>query len=107
MTKTDEPQALPDRDEIISILKKEMTYLKEEFKISEIGLFGSYVRGEEDNESDIDILVSFSETPGFIKFLRLEDNLSHCLYGIKVDLVVKNSLKPNIGEEVLSETIFA
>lgn len=84
-----------------------MPYLKDEFKVSEIGLFGSYVRGEADNESDIDILVSFSESPGFIKFMRPEDYLSHCLRGVKVDLVVKNPLKTNIGKEVLSETIFA
>lgn len=106
MTGTDEYGKLPDAEEIISILKKEMPYLKEEFKISEIGLFGSYVRGEADAKSDIDILVSFSETPGFIKFMRLEEYLSVCFHR-KVDLVVKNSLKPNIGKEVLSEAVFA
>jgi len=105
MTKKHESRALPDRKEIISILKKEMPYLKENFQISEMGLFGSYVRGEADDESDIDILVSFSETPGFIKFMRLEEYLSGC-FQRKVDLVVKNSLKPNIGKEVLSEAIF-
>lgn len=107
MTEIHEPRDLPDREEIISIIKREMPYLKEEFKISEIGLFGSYVRGEADDESDIDILVSFSETPGFIKFMRLENYLSGRFYGIKVDLVVKNSLRPNIGKEILNEAIFA
>ena len=84
-----------------------MPYLKDAFKISEIGLFGSYIRGEADYDSDIDILVSFSEIPGFIKFMRLEEYLSGCFHGIKVDLVVKNSLKKNIGEEILNEAIFA
>jgi predicted nucleotidyltransferase len=107
MTKIHEQNPLPDRDEIISILKKEMPYLKKEYRVSEIGLFGSYVRGEADSESDMDILVSFSESPGFIKFIRLEDYLSRCLRGVKVDLVVKNPLKTNIGKEVLSEAIFA
>jgi uncharacterized protein len=107
MTKIYESQALFNRNEILSILKKEMPYLKEEFKVSEVGLFGSYIRGEADSDSDIDILISFSQTPGFIKFMRLEEYLSGCFNGIKVDLVVKNSLKRNIGEEILNEAVFA
>lgn len=73
------------------------------YHISEIGIFGSYTRGEQDDNSDIDILVSFAKPIGFIKFMRLEFYLSELL-GRKVDLVTKDSLKPHIGSVILKET---
>ena len=53
-------------------------------------------------ESDLDLLVTFSETPGLFAFVALENHLSDVL-GIEVDLVMKDSLKPNIGERILAE----
>jgi len=65
-------------------------------------LFGSYLRGDENKESDIDILVEFENPIGIFDFLKLEDYLEKKL-GKNVDLVTKNSLKPNIGNEILKE----
>jgi predicted nucleotidyltransferase len=79
--------------------------LKEKFLVKKIGVFGSYLRGEQRKNSDIDILVEFYEEPGLIKFLSLENYLSEILK-VKVDLVMKNSLKPNIGKQILSEVIY-
>lgn len=76
--------------------------LKMDYNISYIGLFGSYVRGENTPESDLDVLVEFSRTPTIFRFLHLENYLSDSL-GIKVDLVMKNALKPNIGKYILKE----
>jgi hypothetical protein len=82
------------------------TELKRKFKVKTIGVFGSYVRGEQKQGSDVDILVEFSEDAeiGFFKFLDLEEFLSRKL-GVKVDLVTKNALKPYIGERILQEVV--
>jgi len=76
--------------------------LKEKYNVSYIGLFGSYVRGENTPESDLDVLVEFSRTPTIFRFVNLENYLSDKL-GVKVDLVMKNALKPNIGKCILRE----
>ncbi len=53
--------------------------LKEQYKIRSLGLFGSYVRGEQKKNSDVDILVEFCETPGLFTFIRLEEELSRII----------------------------
>ena len=80
--------------------------LKKKFKVKTIGVFGSYVRGEQKRGSDVDILVEFEEDAeiGFFKFLDLEEFLSRKL-GVKVDLVTKNALKPYIGKCILREVV--
>ena len=91
-------------DRIKEILKKHEKELKEKYGIKEIGIFGSYLRGEAKEESDLDILVEFEKTIGFFKFLELEEYLSN-LIGIKVDLVSKKALKPYIGKYILKEVV--
>ncbi|OPY19017.1 MAG: Nucleotidyltransferase domain protein [Methanomethylovorans sp. PtaU1.Bin093] len=60
------------------------------------------MRGENTPESDLDVLVEFSRTPTIFRFAYLEDHLSDSL-GVKVDLVIKNALKPNIGKHIINE----
>lgn len=91
-------------DEIKRILEEYKPIMEKEFKVKEIGIFGSYVRGEQEEDSDIDILVEFSEPVGFFTFLDLEEYLKELL-GIKVDLVSKKALKPTIGQYILQEMI--
>ncbi|MBC7321195.1 nucleotidyltransferase family protein [bacterium] len=71
-----------------------------------IGIFGSYVRGEQREESDIDILVEFEEGAkiGLLKFINLENYLSELL-GAKIDLVEKLSLKPRLSKHILKEVV--
>ncbi len=57
-----------------------------------IGIFGSYVRGEQTSGSDIDILVRFKETVSLLQLVKMERELSKLL-GIKVDLVSEDALK--------------
>ena len=78
--------------------------LFEKFKVKEIGIFGSFARGEQAEASDIDILVEFSEPISFFTFIDLEDYLSEVL-GAKVDLVSKKALKPHIGKNILEELV--
>ena len=79
--------------------------LTERFKVETIGIFGSYVRGEQKRKSDLDVLVEFSETPSLFEFVELEDFLSQKL-GIKVDLVLRDALKPRIRDSILKEAVY-
>ncbi len=90
---------------IIGILRRKKAYLEETYHVGSIGIFGSCRRGEEREESDVDILVEFSEVPGIFGFLRLERYLSEIL-GRPVDLVEKSALKPRIGRRILNEVIY-
>lgn len=93
-----------DLERFVSVLKRHTPELEEEFKVKSLGVFGSYVRGEQKEDSDLDVLVEFYEMPGLIEFGRLERHLSNIL-GVKVDLVPKDSLKPRIGERILNEVV--
>ena len=91
-------------DEIQKILKEQKDFLKDKYKVKEIGIFGSYIRGEQKYTSDIDILVEFEKIPSLLKFIELENYLSDIL-GIKVDLVEKKGLKSRIGRYILQEVV--
>ncbi len=91
-----------DVEEYRKQLHEMLPRLKREYNISYIGLFGSYVRGENTPKSDLDVLVEFSRTHTIFRFVHLENYLSDSL-GVKVDLVMKDALKPNIGKYILNE----
>ena len=76
--------------------------LRKTHGVAEIGVFGSFVRGEQREASDVDILVELSRPIGFVAFMRLEEYLQTIL-GRKVDLVSKKALKPYIGKHILEE----
>lgn len=78
--------------------------LKKKYPIKYIGVFGSYVRGEQSVSSDLDILVEFNGSITLLGYARLENELSDKL-GIKVDLVSKTALKTRIGKHILSEVV--
>ena len=93
--------------EIVSLLKKQKTFLEKKYKIKEIGIFGSYARAEQQDDSDIDILVNYKdESIDMFDFLELKEYLS-TLIGVEVDLVMKEGLKPNIGRKILGQVLFA
>lgn len=79
--------------------------LEKEYGIKNIAIFGSYVRGEEKSDSDLDILVEFEKPIDLLKFVDLKLKFSEVL-GVKVDLVMKSALKPRIGKRILEEAIY-
>ena len=85
-------------------LKSQLTLLADRYKVQSLGIFGSYIRQEQHPNSDLNMLVTFSETPSLLKFIALENYLSDLL-GVKVDLVMQDALKPNIGPHILREVI--
>lgn len=89
---------------IRAVLSRELPRLAAEYGVASLALFGSYVRGDQRPDSDLDILVTFEKLPGLIRFVRLENDLSDLL-GVKVDLVLRHSLKPHVAESVLENAI--
>lgn len=94
--------------EIIKLLKEYGDVLKK-YRVKKIGLFGSYLRGEQDKESDIDFLVEFDTsafdsdfTGYFDNFMELSFHLED-LFGTKIDLIDKDSLSPYIKPYIINE----
>jgi predicted nucleotidyltransferase len=85
-------------------LRRQLPDLAARYHVRSLGVFGSVVRGEDRPESDLDLLVSFDTTPSLLTFLALERTLTDSL-GRKVDLVMRDALKPQIGKRVLAEVV--
>jgi predicted nucleotidyltransferase len=92
-------------DEFRRKLKGQEALLRERFKVKELGIFGSYVRGEQNETSDVDILVEFYEPISLFAFMDLEEHLKKLL-GMNVDLVSKRALKPRIGKHIMKEVVY-
>jgi uncharacterized protein len=89
-------------DDLLAELKDMLPRLTAQYHIRTLEVFGSFVRGDERKNSDLDLLVTFDDVPTLFEFMALENQLSDSL-GIKVDLVMKESLKPGIGKYILAE----
>lgn len=91
-------------ENILRTLREELPCLREKFNVESLQLFGSYVKQKQTPGSDVDILVTFSEVPGFIKFINLENYLSDKL-NLQVDLVMEDALKKKIGDRIKEEAV--
>jgi len=89
-------------EEIKELIQKHKEEFRKQYGLKEIGIFGSYLRGEQGTESDLDILIELEKPIGFVKFMRLERALSELLE-IQVEMVTKKALKPHIGKPILQE----
>jgi len=85
-------------------IQKLKPYLVSNYSISELFIFGSYVRNEQTVNSDIDILVEFKKIPDLLTFIEIEDYLSSKL-NHKIDLVPKRKLKAQLKRQILNEAI--
>lgn len=83
-------------------LSPHLSRLREEYKRRSMGVFGSYVRDKQRRTSDLDLLVEFSEPPSLLQLASLQRELSE-IAGVKVDLVLRDTLKPSIGKAILAE----
>lgn len=90
---------------IMEKIRQNIGLLKDKYKIKNLAIFGSYVRGQQKKKSDVDILVEFEEPISLFKFMALERELK-IIIGKRVDLVMKTALKPRIGEHILKEAIY-
>lgn len=92
-------------EKIREILTSHWDELRDRFKVKELGVFGSYVRGEEKEASDIDILVEFEEPVSLLGLVSLENHLSD-LFGVKVDLVPREEIRPELKEKIIKEVVY-
>ncbi len=93
-------------EEIMGILKKHKNEIKNKFGVKEFGIFGSYVRDEQKEDSDIDILVEFKEGyKTFDNYMNLKFYLEE-LFGLKIDLVSKTTLKPRLKPHIMKEVVY-
>ncbi|MCK6621915.1 MAG: nucleotidyltransferase family protein [Calditrichaceae bacterium] len=92
--------------EIKQVLQAQKPYLAEKYGVTEVSIFGSYVRNEQRPDSDLDILIELERPPriSLIGLVELEDYLSNVL-GLKVDIAIKRSLRKRIGARILYEAI--
>lgn len=96
---------MKDINEIISILKELKPEIEKNFNITELGVFGSFVRNEQTDASDIDILIDYKKGTSILTLGGLQYMLSE-LFNTKVDIVMKKTLKKRIGKQILSEVIY-
>jgi predicted nucleotidyltransferase len=94
----------PELEPMLKTLHQQIPLLAERYSVKTLEVFGSYVRDEQRQDSDLDVLITFKEDPSLLTYIAIENYLSDLL-GVKVDLVMKDSLKPKIGEQILSEAI--
>jgi uncharacterized protein len=91
-------------EEIRQDLRAHLPELRERYGVTYLGIFGSYVRGEQKKTSDVDILVEFDRPGTLLGFIHLQNDLVDLL-GVRVDLVEKDGLKPAIRPYVLAEVV--
>jgi uncharacterized protein len=95
------------KENILSTIKKHKAHLAS-YGVRHVGLYGSYARGEQTLESDIDLLIDFyPEHEKFDNFMALCDYLENIFPDEKVEIVTKSGLSPYIGPEVLNEVVYA
>ncbi|QID32346.1 HepT-like ribonuclease domain-containing protein [Pampinifervens florentissimum] len=89
-------------EELLSLLP----YLRERYGVKELGVFGSYLRGEQRQDSDLDLLVDFEKDISLWDVMELEEFLSERL-GVRVDLIMKSSLRfrPHTAEKILKSYV--
>ena len=92
----------PNLQTILSVLRQKLPFIRTQYDVNLLGVFGSYRRGEQTPTSDLDLLVAFRETPGLLKYIELEHYLSD-LIGVKVDLSMGDALKARVGENAQQE----
>ncbi len=94
------------KEEILKMLKTELPNLRNEYGVDTLALFGSYARDEQNEDSDLDMLVEFLEPVDFFEFMRLEFHLTDLL-NIKVDLVTPDALRPIMRDDILESALYA
>jgi predicted nucleotidyltransferase len=91
---------------IQAILQERKNYLVEKFGVMEIAIFGSYARGQQRKDSDVDLIVDFKEGwKTFDNYMDLKFYLEE-LFGKKVDLVIKSAINPRIKPFIIEEAIY-
>jgi predicted nucleotidyltransferase len=90
--------------EIKSVLAEKKTDFRKEYKVKEISIFGSYVKDEQKETSDIDILVTFDRPVSLLHIVSFENHLSDIL-GIKADVILEKNIRSELRDSILTEAV--
>lgn len=97
-----------NRNQVLKIIADHREKLAKDFGVKSLALFGSIVRDEATLASDVDLLVEFDDRPvGLFHLSRTQHYLESILGMPKVDLVLRDSIKPALKERILREAIYA
>ncbi len=91
-------------EEIKQKIREDQQIYKDQYKVKELKIFGSYVKSEQTQTSDLDILVEFEQPVSLLHMVSLENYLTDAL-NVKVDIVPKDSLRDELKEQILKEAI--
>jgi predicted nucleotidyltransferase len=91
-------------EEIRKVLAGHRQELKDKYKVKNIGIFGSYVRGEHRAKSDLDVLVEYDNPVSLLQIVALENHLT-ALLGVKVDLVPRRNIRKELKKSILKEMV--
>lgn len=97
---------LPDKEMVLKKLKEMKPGLQEKYLLTELALFGSYARGEQNSGSDIDIMVGLS-VPSYRNLCNTAYALEDAFSGIKVQVVSKGGIRPQYFERIKDDLIYA
>lgn len=92
-------------EQIYQTLQQCFSKLREQYSVKTLGVFGSYARREAIESSDLDVLVEFDGELTFRNYMDLKFFLED-LFNLKVDLVIKEDIKPQIKKQILKETVY-
>jgi len=96
------------RDQILKFLSQNKKLFRDKYHIIRIGLFGSYARGDQNANSDIDLLVEFEENTQDLYDLKLKlKDFFRIQLGIEIDICREKYIKPRIRNSILKETVYA
>lgn len=91
--------------EIKKILTENAGKIRGDYKVRRLGIFGSFIRGEQKEDSDVDILVTFEEPISLLKLVNFENYLQDII-GIKVDVIPENNIRPELRDIILNEVSY-
>jgi predicted nucleotidyltransferase len=96
------------RDQILTFISQNKKLFRDNYHIVRIGLFGSYARGEQNPDSDIDLLVEFEENTQDLYDLKIQlKEFFQIQLGIDVDICREKYIKPRFRSSILKETVYA
>ena len=96
------------RDQILNFLAQNKKLFRDKFHIVRIGLFGSYARGDQNSDSDLDLLVEFEDNTQDLYDLKIQlKDFFKKNIGLEVDICREKYIKPRIKNSILKETVYA
>ena len=93
-----------DLHSLVNTLRRHRKELEDRFGVKHISIFGSFVREEQTENSDVDILISFKKTPTLIELVELKEYLEN-LIGLKVDLITEKGISPYVRPYIEREKV--